>query len=258
MKISELFHQFLSETPEDDQAINKIAADVRTNPKFIKLMQSGRLKRYWPGNTLPLGAYTDYQSNNPDIQKLLQVKIMPLGLMNFKAGYWAGKIFLDPEIATSTNILNHELRHALDHIKSDGKFINSNGGGRDKVKGNQHKLPAFDRPMEWNAFYAQITDDIQHELQTLWLNGKRELSPQEKLALIKKHFENSRMAVRHQFDVSDSKYRHLLTRLTKFLDHSWSQIQQGVIMPVEKINRGRNLWEPQDAIKGTSVRNSAR
>lgn len=165
MKINDL----LMETVQDDQAISTIATDVteyvKDNHEDFELNSEA----------IPISELIDFDTSDDSIEELLAIKIEfgHIGSNNASGVYKHStktiKInseFLDMELWDSieTNIV-HELRHALDDIKSKGKIFKSKYRPRYRSARNSDDINSA--PSEINARLQQAQHRMKIKIKKL-------------------------------------------------------------------------------------------
>ena len=165
MKINDL----LMETVQDDQAISTIATEItdyiKDNYEEFELNSE----------SIPISDLIDFDPADDSIEKLLAIKIEfgYIGANNavgvYKHSTKTIKInseFLDMELWDSieTNIV-HELRHALDDIKSKGKLYKSKYLPRYRSARNSDDINSA--PSEINARLQQAQHRMKGKIKKL-------------------------------------------------------------------------------------------
>jgi hypothetical protein len=196
MRISDVITesiQELDETSEDDHALAQIAQGVVDNlrsgkiSKFQKYLD--RLRTNTPtkaDNTTGvklglLGKVIKTKPTSTAIQEILDtvtlitVMDLPKAEGTYNKDSKELKLVIIPYklagggeeyIQKLKSVLIHELRHALDDVKSQGHFRRRHGRGPyTAYRGqDQHDVPWAKRPLEWNAIYTQVTQRLYNNL----------------------------------------------------------------------------------------------
>lgn len=199
MKILEIITentQELDETTQDDHALAQIAQDVVDKlssgkvSKFQKYLD--RLRTNTPtkaDNTTGvklgmLGKVIKTKPTSTAIQEILDtvtlitVMDLPKAEGSYNKDSKELKLVIVPYklagggseyIEKLKSTLIHELRHALDDVKSQGNYRRRHGRGPyTAYRGQeQHDVPWAKRPLEWNAIYTQVTQALYNNLLLL-------------------------------------------------------------------------------------------
>ena len=118
--------------------------------------------------------------------------------------------------------LIHELRHALDDIKSNEKFYRRHGRGPyTAYRGqDQHDIPWQTRPGEWGAAYSELTQALYAHLLKL-----KSLTPKTYLEIDNRYIKRMVVEFLNKFQnignpfpekAKDPNYRRMFNRLYNF------------------------------------------
>jgi len=115
------------------------------------------------------------------------------------------------DVKTMTSQLAHEMRHALDHALSGGRFSGSHGRGarayrgQDQIKDREHEH----RPLEINAHYTEALADIEKAV-------KSTTTTQQLHKIITQAFRNRWVGKTYRYDLNDPNYRRLYNRAVQY------------------------------------------
>lgn len=236
MRLKEL----LCETVQDDQFINDITAQLRTSKLFKKYLRFSLLKKMM-GHWYPRKQIKDFvniSTEQPEHQALLDVYVTPYVKLPNTLGHmsvtqWGDKFYVDvnvhPDAAIETPVLNHELMHALEWFKSQGKSYKSAWGrGKTKVSKEvrRNKQQYVNDPGEWNAAYAESVAHVQTVLQLYYNQGVRNLTAQQlqQLAVIVLRGTD---IIRHSSWIRQPEnriYKRFVSRLFKYAEYYWHSL----------------------------------
>jgi len=196
MKILEIITestQELDETTQDDHALAQIAQDVvdklrsgKVNKfqKYLDRLRSNTLTKADNTKGVNLGMLGKVIKTKPtstaiqeilDTVTLITVMDLPKAEGSYNKDSKELKLVIIPYklagggpeyIEKLKSTLIHELRHALDDVKSQGNYRRRHGRGPYTAhRGqDQHDVPWANRPLEWNAIYTQVTQRLYNNL----------------------------------------------------------------------------------------------
>ena len=136
-------YEFLTESTEDDTVIDKIITS---------------LPRHWSdiirSKPVTLGKLTRLHSDDPIYSRLLSVRIKVGTVSSHHIAHWDNAnneiVFSMNDAVPLVRTLRHELRHAVDDFKSNGKSYPA-----------QTDLPWGDRPTERSAEYSAVLGELK-------------------------------------------------------------------------------------------------
>jgi hypothetical protein len=169
-----------------------------SDPEINRMLNRVKVRlsnHYNDKNTNTLGAYVTYDNGS----RVIDLYLPRLKEVATEVGHRT------PNMIRST--LVHEMQHALDDIKSEGKFDSPAMKKQNKTGDEEQQYRQYLKlPYEINARFTQAILDIA--LQYNKIEGPYRLQD-----LIKNAFSN------HNLDVASRReYKHLMTRAYKFFD----------------------------------------
>lgn len=242
MKLLELF---ITETTEEDRAIISLSSTVyRHIQKYADYVEPDS------SDTIDTGKIDDYCTTPLDGMEDISVVLIPGDVLREKIkkerkesgeevdddegkvtlGQWDANgptIFLNSDYITSNAIkstITHELRHALDDLKSGGKANASTKYRTPKNKKHRKKDPYLGdlsykaQPAEINARFAQVLHAITTELERASL---KDLPPDQLRARAESTLKRSMQThkISYLFPQKDRSpdYKRLLKRAADFI-----------------------------------------
>ena len=250
MKLLELF---ITETTEEDRAIISLSSTVyRHLQKYADYVKSNS------PNTIDTGKIEDYCTTPLDGMEDISVVLIPGDVLREKIqkekaesgeevdaddetkvtlGQWDATgptIFLNSDYITSNSIkstIAHELRHAMDDLKSGGKASASTKYRRPKKKQHRKKDPYLGdlsykaQPAEINARFVQVLHAIQQELERASL---KDLSPDQLRAraelTLKKSMQIHKISNLFPEKEKSPDYKRLMKRAADFIQKEISYL----------------------------------
>lgn len=169
----------------NDPAINRMLQTIK-----VKMVDYAK-----DGNPDAMGSYITYENGSKAIELYLPTIIKGARIDGHLPANQIRSTFI------------HEMQHALDDVKSQGKFDNKAGQSQSATGSEEQQYRQYLKlPYEINARFTQAILDIA--LQYNKIEGPYRLQD-----LIKNAFRN------HQLDVaSNRQYKHLAVRAYKFFD----------------------------------------